>query len=91
MAERMDACEALGTMKSLTYSQYRNYYNAINTFLTIDAYNLTIHNARLAGDTRKGYYRFTSETELTQYTQGRMLLIQADPINAALYLPVEQI
>ena len=91
MTERLDTCEAIATMKGLTYFQYRNYFAAINTFLTIDAYNLAIHNARVAGDTTKGYYTFTSETEHTQYTQGRMLLIQVDPKNAALYLPVEQL
>ena len=91
MAERIDACEAIATMKGLTYFQYRTFFAAINTFLTIDAYNLTIRDARLAGDTTKSYYTFKSETEHTQYTQGRMLLIQTDPKNADLYLPVEQI
>lgn len=77
-------------MKGLTYMQYRDYRIAVNTFLKVQEYDKAIQAERLSGKT-VSYYVFADSTEQTRYTQGRMLLIQNDPANAARYVPVEKL
>ena len=78
-------------MKGLTFKQYRQYKDAVNTFFKVQAYNTNIRNLRLQGVTTVSYYTFADTTEQKQYTLGRMLLIQNDPTNASSYVPVEKI
>ena len=80
----------LGKMKGLTFMQYNDYSNAINIFRTVEAFNSNISTMRSAGDKGLSYYTFKSTTEETNYTRGLYLLVQNDPINAALYTPVQK-
>jgi len=84
-------CFILGNMKGLTYMQYKEYKAAVNTFFRIQAYDTAIAFQRQQGKLDVSYYVFRSTTEQTQYTQGRMLLIQNDSKNAARYVPVQKI
>ena len=78
-------------MKGLTYMQYKEYKNAVNTFFRIQAYDTAIAFQRQQGKTDVSYYSFANSTEQTQYTLGRMLLVQNDPTNTSKYIPVEKI
>jgi hypothetical protein len=80
----------LGKMKGLTFMQYNDYSNAINIFRTVEAFNSNVSTMRSAGNTGLSYYTFKSSTEETNYTRGLYLLFQNDPINAALYTPVQK-
>ena len=80
----------LGKMKGLTFMQYNDYSNAINIFRTVEAFNSNVSTMRSAGDKGLSYYIFKSTTEETNYTRGLYLLVQNDPTNAALYVPVEK-
>ena len=84
-------CFLLGKMKGLTYMQYRDYKAAVNTFLRVEAYNADIRSQRLSGKTDVSYYSFENSSEQKQYTQGRMLLIQNDPLNINNYKEIEKI
>jgi hypothetical protein len=84
-------CFLIGQMKGLTYMQYRDYQAAVNVFLKVQAYDTHVQSQRLNGDLTVSYYSFADSIEQTQYTQGRMLLIQNDPGNAAKYIPVEKL
>lgn len=84
-------CFLLGKMKGLTYMQYRDYKAAVNTFFRVQAYDAAIYRQRLSGKTDVSYYSFANSTEQTQYTQGRMLLIQNDPLNIDNYKEIEKI
>lgn len=80
----------VGQMEGLTNTEYLTYSNAVYIFHKVEAYNLNVSTLRAAGNKSLSYYTFQSSTEKTSYTQGRMLLIQNDPVNAALnkYVPV---
>ncbi len=84
-------CFLLGKMKGLTHMQYRDYRVAVNTFFRVQAYDAAIYRQRLKGYTDVSYYSFANSTEQTQYTQGRMLLIQNDPQNIDNYKEIEKI
>jgi len=84
-------CVTLGQMKGLTYMQYKEYSAAINIFFKVQAYDTSVALQRQGGNTTVSYYIFASSKEQTQYTLGRMLLIQNDPNNASNYIPVEKI
>ena len=84
-------CFILGKMKGLTYVQYLEYQLAVAIYLRVEAYNLNVYNQRKGGNLNVTYYNFPSTTEVTQYTQGRFLLVQNDPANASKYTPVEKI
>lgn len=84
-------CFIIGQMKGLTYMQYKEYKNAVNTFFRVHAYDTAIAFQRQQGKTGVSYYTFANSTEQTQYTLGRMLLIQNDSANASSYIPVEKI
>ena len=84
-------CFILGQMKGLTYMQYRDYKTAVNTFFRVQDYDTAIAFLRQQGKTDVSYYVFKDSAEQTQYTLGRMLLIQNDTKNAANYIPVEKI
>jgi len=71
--------------------QYKEYKAAVNTFFRVQDYDTAIAFLRQNGKLDVSYYVFKDSTEQTQYTQGRMLLIQNDSKNAARYVPVEKI
>ena len=81
----------LGNMKAMTYMQYLEYKQAVNIYLTVEAYNLNIYTQRQAGNTGVSYYVFQSATEETQYKQGHYILVQNDPRNVSKYNPIEKI
>jgi len=80
----------LGKMKGLTFMQYNDYSNAVNIFRTVEAFNSNVSTLRGNGNVGLSYYVFTSTTEETNYTRGLYLLVQNDPVNAALYTPVQK-
>jgi hypothetical protein len=84
-------CFIGGKMKALTNSQLIKYTIAQGTFTRINNYNRSIQTKRLAGDTTASYYVFSNSNEQDLYTLGRFLLVQNDPNNAALYIPVDQV
>lgn len=84
-------CFILGKMKGLTYMQYRDYKAAVNTFFRVQAYDAAIQSQRLTGKTDVSYYSFANSSEQKQYNQGRMLLIQNDPLNINQYKEIEKI
>jgi hypothetical protein len=84
-------CFILGKMKGLTYMQYKEYKTAVNTFFRVQAYDSAIYLQRQRGIKDVRYYTFINKIEQSQYTLGRMLLIQNDPANAKTYVPVEKI
>ena len=84
-------CFLIGQMKGLTFMQYRQYKDAVNTFFKVQEYDRAIYNKRLQGLTGVSYYTFANTNEQNQYTLGRMLLIQNDPSNASNYVPVQKI
>ena len=88
---RVEMCFLLGKMKGLTHMQLRDYKTAVNIFFRVQAYDAAIYRQRIRGITDVSYYTFSNSTEQTQYTIGRMLLIQNDPINASTYVPIEKI
>jgi hypothetical protein len=71
--------------------QYSDYKRAVNVFQTVQAYNLKVQTQRKNGNTSVSYYVFSSNAEETAFNIGNMLLIQNDPKNAALYVPVQKI
>ena len=71
--------------------QYKEYKAAVNTFLRVQAYDTAILLQRRSGYTDVSYYTFADSTERTQYTEGRMLLIQNDPLNIERYKEIEKI
>ena len=84
-------CFIGGKMQALTNSQLIKYTIAQGTFTQINNYNRTIQTKRIAGDTTASYYKFKDSNEQDLYTLGRFLLLQNDPNNAALYIPVDQV
>ncbi len=84
-------CFIGGKMQALTNSQLIKYTIAQGTFTRINNYNRIIQTKRLAGDTYASYYAFKDSNEQDLYTLGRFLLVQNDPNNAALYIPVDQV
>ena len=80
----------LGKMKSLTYSQMAIYMNAIRTFTRVEAYNQNVFTLRATG-LQVSYYTFVTMDEANAYTLGRFILLQNNPTNASLYIPVEKI
>jgi hypothetical protein len=78
-------------MKGLTYMQYREYKTAVNTFFRVQAYDNAVRIQRLQGKTDISYYSFADSSEQKQYIQGRMILIQNDPLNLAKYITVEKV
>ena len=78
-------------MKAMTTSQLKQYSEAQTTFLRINTYNQEIQTRRLAGDISATYYVFKDSNERNVYIQGRFLLIQNDPTNAAKYRVVQQV
>jgi hypothetical protein len=71
--------------------QYKEYSAAVNVFLKVQAYDTSVALQRKEGNPSVSYYIFASSKEQTQYTLGRMLLVQNDPTNASKYIPVEKI
>lgn len=84
-------CFIIGQMKGLTYMQYKQYKAAVNTFFRVQAYNTAIAFQRQQGKADVSYYVFKDSAEQTQFTLGRMLLIQNDPKNANNYISLEKI
>ena len=84
-------CFLLGKMKGLTFMQYRDYKLAVNTFLRVQAYDAAIQSQRLNGYTDVSYYSFANSSEQTLYIQGRMLLIQNDPLNIDNYKEIQKL
>ena len=84
-------CFIAGIMKAMTTSQLKQYSEAQTTFLRINTYNQEIRTRRLAGDISATYYVFKDSNERNVYIQGRFLLIQNDPTNAAKYRVVQQV
>ena len=84
------SCFPLGNMKGLTFTQFRTYSTAITTFNTVQAYNSNVSTLRFAGNKSLSYYTFASSTEETNFILGNMLLLQNDPGNSNLYVPVEK-
>jgi hypothetical protein len=80
----------LGHMKALTFTQFRTYSTAINTFNTVQSYNSNVSTLRFAGNKSLSYYTFASSTEETNFILGNMLLLQNDPSNSNLYVPVQK-
>jgi hypothetical protein len=85
------SCLILGDMKALTPSQKIHYAQATTIFKRVQAFNLIVRGKRLAGNTDVSYYVFVDNTERTLFRLGQIILTQNDPINANLYLTVEQI
>jgi hypothetical protein len=84
-------CFIAGIMKAMTSSQLYQYSEAEATFLRVNTYNQGIQTRRLAGDISATYYVFKDSNERNVYIQGRFLLIQNDPTNAAQYRVVQQV
>lgn len=85
------SCFILGDMKALTPSQRLQYAQAASIFRRVQAYNTVVRGKRLAGNTNVSYYVFADNTEKTMFRLGQFVLTQNDPINANLYLTVQQI
>lgn len=84
-------CFIAGIMKAMTSSQLYEYSEAQTTFLRINTYNQEIQTRRLAGDINATYYVFKDSIERNLYIQGRFILIQNGPTNAAQYRVVQQV
>ena len=80
----------LGKMKGLTYSQLTWYMEAVRTFRRVEEYNHNVVRLRATG-LQVSYYTFVTMEEANAYTLGRFILVQNDPTNANLYIPVGKI
>jgi hypothetical protein len=86
----MSGCFIIGKMKGLTLTQFRYYSECTSIFNKVQAYNANVSTLRAQGQTGLSYYQFKTSEEGTKFTQGRFLLVQNDPGNAASYDLVEQ-
>lgn len=86
----MSGCFIIGKMKGLTLTQFRYYSDCTSIFTKVQAYNANISTLRAEGQVELSYYQFKTSEEATKFIQGRFLLIQNDPGNAASYDLIQQ-